>query len=81
MQGLGFGSEIVDNVSCFGHEVGAVLSSEIIEGTDIVYYSLVYTGPWYSASTQWTCQIHIEQIMQLMFGRIFFLKKKKESGN
>lgn len=54
MQGLGFGSEIVDNVSCFVHEVGAVLSSEIIEGTDIVCYSLVYTGPWYSASTQWT---------------------------
>lgn len=54
MQGLGFGSEVVDNVSCFGHEVGAVLSSEIIEGRDIVCYSLVYTGPWYSASTQWT---------------------------
>lgn len=36
IQGLGFGSELVDNVSCFGHEVGAVLSSEIIEGTDIV---------------------------------------------
>lgn len=71
MQGLGFGSQLVDNVSCFGHEVGAVLSSEIIEGTQSVY-SLVYTGPWYSASTQWTWQIHIEQIMQLMFGRIYF---------
>lgn len=36
LAGLGFGSELVGNVSCFGHEVGAVLSSEIIEGTDII---------------------------------------------
>lgn len=37
MPGLRFGSELVGNVSCFGHEVGAVLSNQDIMGTDIMY--------------------------------------------